>query len=108
VKASDPATVIDAVRTVAAGGAYFDPRIAHVILRKLSGATPHAATSPLSERETEILRLIAGGMGNAEIGERLHVSLGTVKTHVATILEKLGASDRAQAAVSAYRRGLIP
>ena len=107
VKASDPSVVIDAIRTVAAGGAYFDPRIAHVILRKLSGAPASPARSPLSPRETEILKLIAEGIGNAEIAERLAISLGTAKGHVADILQKLSASDRAQAAVTAYRRGLI-
>jgi DNA-binding NarL/FixJ family response regulator len=107
VKSSDPAVVIDAIRAVASGGAYFDPRIAHVVLRKLSGTQAHPATSPLTPRETEILKLIAQGIGNAEIAERLYVSLGTVKGHVADILEKLSASDRAQAAVTAYRRGLI-
>ena len=106
VKSSDAATVIDAVRTVAAGGAYFDPRIAHVVLRKLGGIV-QPSTSPLTARETDILTLIAQGCGNAEIGERLHVSLGTVKGHVADILVKLSASDRAHAAVIAYRRGLI-
>ncbi|HEV2739003.1 MAG TPA: response regulator transcription factor [Candidatus Elarobacter sp.] len=108
VKSSDPSVVIDAIRTVAGGGAYFDPRIAHVVLRKLSGTQAHPATSPLTPRETEILKLIAEGIGNAEIAERLYISLGTVKGHVADILDKLSASDRAQAAVTAYRRGLIP
>jgi DNA-binding NarL/FixJ family response regulator len=108
VKSSDPAVVIDAIRTVAGGGAYFDPRIAHVVLRKLSGTQAHPAASPLTPRETDVLKLIADGVGNAEIAERLFVSLGTVKGHVADILEKLSASDRAQAAVTAYRRGLIP
>lgn len=107
VKASDPSIVLDAIRTVAAGGAYFDPRIAHVILRKLSGTPAQPVASPLTPRETEILRLVADGIGNADIAERLYVSLGTVKGHVADILEKLSASDRAQAAVTAYRRGLI-
>ncbi|MEA2687704.1 MAG: hypothetical protein QOD51_311, partial [Candidatus Eremiobacteraeota bacterium] len=107
VKASDPATVVDAIRTVAAGGAYFDPRIAHVVLRKLSGANESPGRSPLSARETEILRLVADGIGNLEIAERLNIGLGTVKGHMADILEKLSASDRAQAAVTAYRRGLI-
>jgi DNA-binding NarL/FixJ family response regulator len=108
VKASDPATVIDAILTVAAGGAYFDPRIAHVVLRKLSGAQGRPGDSPLTPRETEVLRLVADGIGNAEIAERLAIGLGTVKGHIADILEKLSASDRAQAAVTAYRRGLIP
>lgn len=107
VKSSDPATVIDAVRTVAAGGAYFDPRIAHVVLRKLTGAGAPASPSPLSARETEIVKLIAEGVGNAEIAERLHLGLGTVKGHIADVLQKLSASDRAHAAVIAYRRGLI-
>ena len=107
VKSSDPAVVIDAVRAVAAGAAYFDPRIAHVVLRRLSGTPASPADSPLTARETEILRLVAEGAGNAEIAERLHVGLGTVKGHIADVLEKLSASDRAQAAVTAYRRGLI-
>jgi DNA-binding NarL/FixJ family response regulator len=108
VKASDPSVVIDAIKAVAAGGAYFDPRIAHVILRKLGGTQTQPTRSPLTQRETDILRLIADGIGNAEIGDRLHISLGTVKGHVADILAKLSASDRAHAAVTAYRRGLIP
>jgi DNA-binding NarL/FixJ family response regulator len=108
VKSSDPGVVIDAIRAVAAGGAYFDPRIAHVVLRRLSGSPNRPESSPLTPRETEILKLIADGIGNAEIGERLHIGLGTVKGHVADILDKLSASDRAQAAVTAYRRGLIP
>ncbi len=107
VKSSDPAVVIDAIRTVASGGAYFDPKIAHVVLRKLSGTPANPAASPLTPRETEILKLIAEGIGNAEIAEKLYISLGTVKGHVADILAKLSASDRAQAAVTAYRRGLI-
>ncbi len=107
VKSSDPAFAIDAVRAVAAGGAYFDPRIAHVVLRKLSGSPAQPSSSPLSPRETEILTLIADGIGNVEIAERLHLGLGTVKGHIADVLAKLSASDRAQAAVTAYRRGLI-
>jgi len=63
--------------------------------------------SPLTRRETDILSLIAESVGNAEIGERLHLGLGTVKGHVADILSKLSASDRAHAAVTAFRRGLI-
>jgi NarL family two-component system response regulator LiaR len=107
VKSSNPETVIDAVRTAAAGGAYFDPRIAHVVLRRLSGSAAPPASSPLTPRETEILALVAEGVGNAEIALRLHLGLGTVKGHLADILHKLAASDRAQAAVIAFRRGLI-
>lgn len=108
VKSSDASIVIDAIRTVAAGGAYFDPRIAYVVLRRIGGSPARPEQSPLTGRETEILKLIADGVGNAEIAQRLHIALGTVKGHVADILDKLSASDRAQAAVTAYRRGLIP
>jgi len=107
VKSSNPEVVVDAVRAVAAGGAYFDPRVAHIVLRRLSGSAGPASPSPLTPRETEILTLVAEGVGNAEIAARLHLGLGTVKGHLADILQKLAASDRAQAAVIAFRRGLI-
>ena len=86
----------------------FDPRIAHVVLRRLGGAPGCPGSSPLTPRETEILKLVADGIGNNDIALALHIGLGTVKGHIADILEKLSASDRAQAAVTAYRRGLIP
>jgi len=107
VKSSDAAIVIDAVRAVAAGGAYFDPRIAHVVLRRFSPQAALATPSPLTPRELDVLRLVAEGVGNAEIAERLHLGVGTVKGHVRDILEKLSASDRAHAAVTAFRRGLL-
>ena len=108
VKSSDASTVIDAVRIVAGGGAYFDPRIAHVVLRRLGAPAQHATSdSPLTPRELDVLRLIADGVGNLEIGERLHIGLGTVKGHIRDILEKLSAADRTQAAVNAMRRGYL-
>ena len=107
VKSSGQDVFLDAVRTVAAGGAFFDPRVAHVVLRRLRGLAPEGETSPLSPRETEILRLIAEGMGNVEIAARLSISLSTVKTHVAEIMRKLAASDRAHAAVIALRGGFL-
>ncbi len=107
VKSSDPSFVVDAVRTVAAGGAYFDPRIAHVVLRRIAAPGASERSSPLTPRERDVLRLIADGVGNAEIATRLSVSLGTVKGHVEDILEKLSAADRAHAAVTAFRRGYI-
>ncbi|MGA2394765.1 MAG: response regulator transcription factor [Candidatus Lustribacter sp.] len=108
VKSSDTSTVIDAVRIVAGGGAYFDPRIAHVVLRRLGAPSPKpTADSPLTPRELDVLRLIADGVGNVEIAERLHIGLGTVKGHIRDILEKLSAADRTQAAVNAMRRGYL-
>jgi len=108
VKSSDTSTVVDAVRIVAGGGAYFDPRIAHVVLRRLGAPSPQpSADSPLTPRELDVLRLIADGVGNLEIAERLHIGLGTVKGHIRDILEKLSAADRTQAAVNAMRRGYL-
>lgn len=109
VKSGTPTAVIAAVRAALEGAAYFDPAIAHVVLRHVGNpqvARP-AEQSPLTGRETEILRLIADGIGNVEIGQRLNLGLGTVKGHIRDILEKLSASDRTQAAVVALRRGLI-
>jgi two-component system, NarL family, response regulator LiaR len=109
VKSGNANGVITAVRAAMEGGAYFDPAVAHIVLRQLGNAqvSKPADLSPLTPRETEILRLIADGVGNAEIGVRLSLGLGTVKGHIRDILEKLSAADRTQAAVVALRRGLI-
>ena len=108
LKSSEPERIVDAVRIAADGGAYFDPRIAHVVLARFSGVRPaDSHFSPLTSRETEILRLISEGRANSEIAEGLHIGLGTVKGHIRDILEKLSASDRTQAAVVALRKGYI-
>jgi NarL family two-component system response regulator LiaR len=108
LKSSEPERIVDAVRIASEGGAYFDPRIAHVVLARFSGAKPaDPHLSPLTPRETEILRLISDGGANAEIAEKLHIGLGTVKGHIRDILEKLSAADRTQAAVVALRKGYI-
>lgn len=108
LKTSPPDRIVAAIRTAAEGGAYFDPQIARVVLSNV-GSTRLAseAESPLTPRETDVLRLIASGTGNAEIAKSLHIGLGTVKGHIRDILEKLAAADRTQAAVLALRRGLI-
>jgi DNA-binding NarL/FixJ family response regulator len=110
LKTSPPDRIVAAIRTAAEGGAYFDSRIAHVVLGRLTpetGSRPSEIASPLSPRETEILRMISEGRGNAEIAEALFIGLGTVKGHIRDILEKLAAADRTQAAVVALRRGFI-
>lgn len=109
VKSTKTEGVVTAVRVVADGGAYFDPAVAHVVLRKVAepAAQPASTPSPLSARETQILTLVADGVGNVEIAERLSIGLGTVKGHIRDILEKLSAADRTQAAVVALRRGII-
>ena len=107
VKASDIAIVTDAVRTVAAGGAYFDPKIAYLILHRLNTDSTPLSSSVLTPRELDVLRLVAEGYGNVDIAQRLFLGVGTVKGHIHDILEKLSASDRAQAAVIAFRRGWL-
>jgi len=109
VKSTETEGVVTAVHVVAEGGAYFDPAVAHVVLRRIAepAAQPTTAPSPLSPRETQILKLVADGDGNAEIADRLAIGLGTVKGHIRDILEKLSAADRTQAAVVALRRGII-
>lgn len=107
LKNSDPQRVVEAVRIAAEGGAYFDPGIAHVVLGRFSERAGDRRDSPLTPRETEILRLISEGSANTEIAARLHIGLGTVKGHIRDILEKLSAADRTQAAVAALRKGYI-
>lgn len=108
LKSSPNASLVDAVRIASEGGAYFDPRIAHVVLGRFSNrpAVPKGE-SPLTPREVDVLRLIADGKGNAEIAQALSIGLGTVKGHIRDILEKLAAADRTQAAVVALRKGFI-
>ncbi|MFH8880721.1 response regulator [Streptomyces californicus] len=102
-----------AVRVVAAGDALLSPNITKRLIMEFSrtaGAprAPHKARiGDLTERETEVLTLIAGGLSNAEIARELIVAEQTVKTHVGRILVKLGVRDRTQAAVFAYESGLV-
>lgn len=107
LKSSEPERIVEAVRIAAEGGVYFDARIAHLVLARFGRRSAPAGDSPLSPRETEILRLIADGVGNVEISAKLNLGLGTVKGHIRDILEKLSAADRTQAAVVALRRGYI-
>jgi len=107
LKNSDPERIVEAVRIASEGGAYFDARIAHVVLTRFAPREQTPGDSPLTSRETEILRMISEGRGNAEIAGQLFIGLGTVKGHIRDIMEKLSASDRTQAAVVALRRGYI-
>ena len=104
-----------AVEAVARGDAALDPAVQHHVVAALSGASPAgaapAADEPelpdeLTPREAEVLSLIAAGLTNAEIAERLVVSAATVKSHVNHIFAKAGVRDRAQAVVYAYGHGL--
>jgi DNA-binding NarL/FixJ family response regulator len=107
----DPAEqLISAVRTVAAGNALLSPAITKRVIRqftRLARPAPPKELGELTEREREILRLIATGLSNAEIGHELYISETTVKTHVTHVLQKLGLRDRVQAVVLAYQAGLF-
>lgn len=105
LKASDPASLLLAIRAAAMGATYLDPEVAEVVLGRI--AQPSGCAALLTERELEVLRAIADGLSNKIIGDRLDMSVGTVKKHVQDILEKLAASDRTQAAVKALRQGLL-
>ncbi len=109
LKDAGPEELADAVRRAMAGEAVIHPRVAARLIHEVSGAHGDALNpfTELTEREMEVLRLIAAGMANHEIAERLVVSEKTVKGHVSNILSKLHLSDRTQAAVLAWREGVV-
>jgi DNA-binding NarL/FixJ family response regulator len=117
----------EALQATHEGNSWIDPAIASIVLRQvrvpskaqsiesktvaIQGVEPEyeqlIETAPLTERELEVLELIVAGCSNAAIAEKLYITVGTVKTHVRNILNKLCADDRTQAAVLALRSGLI-
>jgi DNA-binding NarL/FixJ family response regulator len=115
----------EAIQTTATGNAWIDPAIARIVLTQVKVARPVEANTtvtinklsfedsgmiseyPLTTRELDVLELIVDGRSNAEIAERLYITIGTVKTHVRNILNKLCVNDRTQIAVRALRAGLI-
>jgi len=98
-----------AVRTVSAGQALLAPAITRRLIEDFCrGPAPgEPATGRLSERELEVVRLVAQGLSNAEIAARLYLSEATIKSHIARILAKLGLRDRVQVAVFAYEKGIV-
>jgi DNA-binding NarL/FixJ family response regulator len=110
LKDDPPEQLLAAIRTVAAGDALLSPAITKRVIRqftRIPRAEPPRELDELTAREREILRLIAGGLSNAEIGRELYIGETTVKTHVTHILQKLNLRDRVQAVVLAYRTGLF-
>jgi DNA-binding NarL/FixJ family response regulator len=112
-KGVEPADLLDAIRLVAAGEALLSPKATRsLIARFLDQPEPGATPAPpeldvLTDREREVLVLVASGLSNDEIAERLYVSPLTAKTHVNRAMTKLGARDRAQLVVIAYQSGLV-
>lgn len=111
VKDAPPEELVRAVRVVAAGDALLSPavtrRLLDGVMSRLQARRPPAGWNELTERERDVLRLVAKGQSNAEIASALHVAEATVKTHVSHVLEKLGLRDRVQAVVLAYETGLV-
>jgi DNA-binding NarL/FixJ family response regulator len=114
-KSAEPARLVEAVRTVAAGGTYLPPHLARKLLAVAeAGAEPHRPDpvlrrrfAQLSDRELEVVRLIARGYSNAEIAGELYLSEGTVKTYVTRTLGKLRLRSRVQVVVAAFDAGLV-
>jgi DNA-binding NarL/FixJ family response regulator len=104
LKAAPEAEILAGVRSVAGGGTVMAPAIAAALAR---GIRQQQATPRLSDREREVLGLVAEGLSNPDIGRRLHVSEATVKTHLLHVFEKLGVGDRTRAVTRAMELGLL-
>ena len=100
LKGMDLTELSDAIRSVHAGRTRIPPRVAEKLAERMSGAT-------LTARELEVLKLIVAGKSNKDIGNALFISEATVKTHVNSLLSKLGVEDRTQAATTALQRGIV-
>lgn len=108
--------LVNAVRTVHRGGALLSPAVTRRVIEDFSGAARgshrpdpnlEAAVETLTEREKEVVRLIAKGLSNAEVGAAIFLAEPTIKTHVSHVLQKLGLRDRTQIVVAAYESGLV-
>ncbi len=111
LKNAPPEELVQAIRVVASGGALLDPAVTRRVIEEFARGPAPGPVPPevagLTERELEVLHLVAQGLSNAELAATLVVSEATVKTHVARMLAKLGLRDRVQAVVFAYERGLV-
>lgn len=112
LKDTDPDRLADAIRTVASGDALLSPRVTrrlveHYVARPTPSAAATERMATLTEREHEVLLLVARGLANAQIAERIHLSEATIKTHVTRMLAKLELRSRTQAVVFAYESGLV-
>ncbi|PKQ17927.1 MAG: DNA-binding response regulator [Actinobacteria bacterium HGW-Actinobacteria-8] len=107
LKRVPPAELIEAVRVVAAGESMLFPSSTRRVIERFATPTSVASMPDLTEREGDVLRLLARGLSNGEIAVELFVSVETVKSHVASILMKLGVRDRTQAVIVAYESGFV-
>jgi len=109
LKDTPPEDLLKAIQGTISGKAFIDPTITQKVIERASKATPdqNKTTYQLSSREKEILSLIAQGMTNADIADRLYLSEGTIRNYTSNLFQKLGVSDRTQAAVVAIKHGLV-
>jgi DNA-binding NarL/FixJ family response regulator len=113
LKDTPPAELLAAIRVIAAGEALLGPSITRRLIDEFAARSqaneprPAVRLPAITEREREVLLLVAEGMSNAEIARRLHIEPGTAKTHVAHLLTKLDARDRVQLVILAFRAGLV-
>ncbi|MFE2068161.1 response regulator [Streptomyces sp. NPDC059467] len=102
-----PEDLLTAIRVVAGGEALLAPTVTRRLIEEFANRPEPRRLDGITERELEVLRLIASGLSNTEITQRLHVSMATVKTHVGRLLAKLEARDRAQLVIAAYEANLV-
>jgi len=105
LKTASPEQLVDAVRVLAAGDALLAPEVTRRVIARFGGRPAARELAGLTEREADVLRLVARGLSNAEIAKELFVGEATVKTHVSNLLLKLEVRDRVQAVVRAYESG---
>ncbi|WP_347979252.1 response regulator transcription factor [Microbacterium sp. ProA8] len=107
LKDSGPTLLAEAVRAAARGDALIDPNVTVRLIEAFAGAAPEhlpLPVSPLTDREQSVLAAVARGLGNTEIGDELHISLSTVKTHLGSIMTKTGTRNRVELAIWAHER----
>ncbi|MGW3963192.1 response regulator [Amycolatopsis sp. NPDC005003] len=113
LKSGDPRELLAGIHAVAGGAAFLSPKVAQRVIARLSGgqlaraAAARERIASLTPREREVLTLLGSGLSNADIAAKMFVVEGTVKAHVSTILTRLGAKNRVQAAITAYEAGLV-
>ena len=110
LKDAGPELLAQAIRAAARGDALIAPNVTARLLATFAGSTPSSPSQPvepLTEREEEVLAAVAGGLTNTEIGEALHISLGTVKTHLGSLMTKLAVRNRVELAMWAYETGRV-